>query len=478
VNARPRPAAPVSGSQAAALGSPVSGSPASASGSRGAASRPTRGLLVIGAAEVVTLAGELRRGAAQNEPAIAPPGTAVACLDGRIVAVAAESQAREALAAALAEIGASPDACDVIDATGGTVTPGLVDPHTHLLFGGSREREVVLRQRGAGYLEILAAGGGILATVAATRAASDALLLAHGRRWLGEMLRHGATTVEAKSGYGLDTPTELRLLAIAGRLAAEGPVDVIPTFLGAHAVPGEVRAAHPDAAAAAEAYVRAVIDEQLPAVAAQGIARSADVFCEAGVFSPDQARRILQAARECGLEIRLHADELAPSGAAELAAEIGALSADHLGCPSSAGIAALAAAAAGSARPVVAVLLPTVPWFLGLDLREPARDLIAAGVPVAIGTDFNPGTSPIPSLPLAMSVAVLRLGLTPAEALAATTVNAAAALGLADRGTLEPGRRADLVVWDVPTHVQLPYWAGADLVRVVLAGGQLVVARG
>jgi imidazolonepropionase len=451
---------------------------ATADGLPDAATRRHRGLLVTGAAEVATLAGGLRRGASQDEPAIAPPGTAVACLDGRIVAVAVEAVARDALAAALEATGASPDAWDVVDATGGTVTPGLVDPHTHLLFGGSREAEVVLRRRGAGYLEILAAGGGILATVAATRAASDAQLLAHGRRWLGEMLRHGATTVEAKSGYGLDTATELRLLAVAGWLAAEGPVDVIPTFLGAHAVPAEVRAAHPDAASAAEAHIRAVIDDQLPAVVAQGFARSADVFCEVGVFSPDQARRVLQAARDLGLETRLHADELAPSGAAELAAELGVLSADHLGCPSAAGIAALAAAAAASERPVVAVLLPTVPWFLGLELREPARELIEAGIPVAIGTDFNPGTSPVPSLPLAMSVAMLRLGLTPAEVLAATTVNAAAALGLADRGTLEPGRRADLVVWDVVTHAQLPYWAGADLVRVVLAGGTLAVAGG
>jgi imidazolonepropionase len=435
---------------------------------------PTRGLLVTGAAEVVTLTGGLRRGPAQDEPAVAPPGTAVACLGGTIVAVAPEAQARDALSAALVVIGAAPDAWDVVDASGGTVTPGLVDPHTHLLFAGSREGEVVLRQRGAGYLEILAAGGGILATVAATRAASDAQLLAHGRRWLGEMLRHGTTTVEAKSGYGLDTATELRLVAHAGRLGEEGPVDVIPTFLGAHAVPAEVRAAHPDAAAATEAYVRSVIAEQLPAVAAQGVARSVDVFCETGVFSPDQARRILLAALGHGLAIRLHADELVPSGAAELAAELGALSADHLGCPSPEGIAALAAAAEGE-HPVVAVLLPTVPWFLGLDSREPARELVAAGIPVAIGTDFNPGTSPIPNLPLAMSVAMLRLGLTPAEALVATTVNAAAALGLADRGNLEPGRRADLVVWNVPTHAQLPYWAGADLAGTVVAGGVRVV---
>ncbi len=438
-----------------------------------------RGLLVVDAAEVATLAGGLRRGSSQADPAVAPPGTAIACLDGRIVAVAARAAAAEALAAALEAGGRDPRAIDVLEAAGATVTPGLVDAHTHLLFAGSREDEVALRARGATYLEILAAGGGILSTVRATRAASEQDLLAHGRRWLGRMLRTGTTTVEAKSGYGLDTATELRLLAVAGRLAAEGPVDVVPTFLGAHAVPPEVRAAYPgDPDAATEAYVAAVIGEQLPAVAAQGIARSCDVFCEAGVFTADQARRILLAARGHGLEIRLHADELAPSGGAELAAELGVLSADHLGAPSAAGIAALARAAAASsstlARPVVAVLLPTVPWFLGLAGREPARELITAGIPVALATDFNPGTSPVTSLPLVMTAAVLMLGLDASEALVATTVNAAAALGLADRGALVPGLRADLVVWDVPTHAQLPYWAGANLARAVVVGGRLV----
>ena len=461
---------------------------------------PARGLLVAGAAEVVTMAGGLRRGPAQAEPAIAPPGTAIACLDGRIVAVAPEAEARDALAAALEAADRSPDAVDRLDVSGTTVTPGLVDAHTHLLFAGSREHEVALRARGATYLEILAAGGGILATVRATRAATDASLLAHGRRWLTEMVRTGTTTVEAKSGYGLDTATELRLLAVAARLAAEGPVDVVPTFLGAHAVPPEVRDRHPgDPDAATEAYVAAVIGEQLPAVVAQGIARSCDVFCEAGVFSADQARRILLAARALGLDVRLHADELAPSGGAELAAELGALSADHLGAPSAAGIAALAAAAASAssedgrprwdspmpgrpvsqpsaapARPVVAVLLPTVPWFLGLAEREPARELITAGIPVALATDFNPGTSPVTSLPLVMTTAVLTLGFDPSEALVATTVNAAAALGLADRGALVPGLRADLVVWDVPTHAQVPYWAGTNLARAVVVGGRLV----
>ena len=452
-----------------------------------------RGLLVVGAAEVATLAGGTRRGPGQADPAIAPAGSAIACLDGLIVAVAPEPEASEALTSALEAGGHDPRAVDVLDASGATVTPGLVDAHTHLVFAGSREGEVALRARGATYLEILAGGGGILSTVRATRAASEQDLLAHGRRWLGQMLRTGTTTAEAKSGYGLDTATELRLLAVAARLAAEGPVDVVPTFLGAHAVPPEVRDRHPgDAAAATEAYVAAVIAEQLPAVAAQGIARSCDVFCEMGVFSADQARQILLAARALGLDVRLHADELAPSGGAELAAELGALSADHLGAPSAAGIAALAAAATRAAgaiaadgdrpgpssppagRPVVAVLLPTVPWFLGLTAREPARELIDAGVPVALATDFNPGTSPVTSLPLVMTAAVLTLGLDPAEALVATTANAAAALGLVDRGVLAPGMRADLVAWDVPTHAQIPYWAGASLARAVVAGGRLV----
>jgi imidazolonepropionase len=429
-----------------------------------------RALLVTGAWEVATLAGGLRRGAAQDEPAIAPPGSAVACLDGRILAVSPAAEARDRLVAALEGSGDTADAVVEIDATGGTVTPGLVDCHTHLLFGGSREREITLRQRGATYLEILAAGGGILATVAATRASSDEDLLAHGRRWLAEMNRQGTTTVEAKSGYGLDVATELRLLACAARLAEEGPVDVIPTYLGAHAVPAEIRATHPgDPESAAEVYVRSVIAEQLPAVVAQGIARFADVFCEAGVFTPDQARRVLLAARAAGLELRLHADELAPSGGAELAVELGACSADHLGAPSAAGVAALADAAARG-TPVIATLLPTVGWFLGLPPTEPGRELIRAGVPVALATDFNPGTSPVAGLPLVMTAAALTLRLTPTEALVATTINAAAALRLEDRGSLEPGKRADLVIWDVPTHAQLPYWAGAGLARIVIVG--------
>jgi imidazolonepropionase len=227
-----------------------------------------------------------------------------------------------------------------------------------------------------------------------------------------------------------------------------------------------------------EVYVRHVLDVQLPGIAAQGRARFCDVFCEAGVFSADQARRILEAGRALGLEPRLHADELAPSGGAELAAEVWAWSADHLGRPSDAGIDALASAATGE-RPVVAVLLPSTSWFLLKREHAPARRLIERGVPVALGTDFNPGTSPTPSLPLVMTLAVLELGMTPAEALAAVTVNAAQALALGDEvGSIEVGRVADLVVWRVPSVDQLPYWPGADLVRTVIKRGRVVLDRG
>ncbi len=442
------------------------------------------GLLVFGATEIATLAGGLRRGSAQADAAIlraddqstgsagrsgAADAPAIATWGERIVAVGPRAEVEAAVGAEglpLARFAR-------IDAGGGLVTPGLVDPHTHLLFGGSREGELLLRQRGAGYLEILAAGGGILSTVAATRAATAEDLLAHGHRWLDEMLGHGVTTIEAKSGYGLDRATELRLLDVAYQLGRDGPIDVLPTWLGAHAVPLEFR----DRRDPTEAYLRHLIDEQLPGVAAQGRARFADVFCERGVFSPDQSRRILLAAEGFGMRPRLHADEIVPSGGAELAAEIGALSADHLATPSEAGIEALATAAA-SDRPVVATLLPATTWFLMHDEYAPARTLIERGVPVALGTDFNPGTSPTASLPLVMTVACLALRLTPAEALAAVTINAAHALGLGDEiGALEPGRLADLAIWRVPSVDQLPYWPAADLIRSVVKRGRVVLGR-
>jgi len=446
-------------------------------GGRGQPDPP--GLMIVGAAEIVTMAGGPRRGSAQaevdrhEEAAVggreSDRAPVVTAWDGRIVAVGSRSDVERFVEGA----GYPLERFARFDAAGGTVTPGLIDPHTHLLFAGSRERELELRQQGAGYLEILEAGGGILSTVAATREASAEALAAHGRRWLDEMLGHGVTTVEAKSGYGLDLATELRLLEVAHRLGAEGPVEVVPTWLGAHAVPSEMRGL-PDPT---EAFVRSLIDEQLPGVAAQGRAVAADVFCERGVFSADQSRRILRAAMGFGLRPRLHADELAPSGGAELAAEIGATSADHLATPSEAGIEALAAAAE-TERPVVATLLPATTWFLMKDHHAPARTFIDRGVPVAIGTDFNPGTSPTPSLPLAMTAACLNLRMTPDEVLAGVTINAALALGLAEEiGSLESGKQADLVIWNVPTSRQIPYWPAADLVRTVIKRGRVVLDR-
>jgi imidazolonepropionase len=437
----------------------------------GRGDEPSAGLLIHGAAEVVTMAGGLRAGSNQDDVQrlTREDDPVVACWEGRIAAVGPRADVETALAAD----GHQPGRFARLDASGCTVTPGLVDPHTHLLFAGTREGELLLRQRGAGYLEILEAGGGILSTVAATRAASDEELATHGRRWLDEMLSHGVTTIEAKSGYGLDLQTELRLIEIVWQLGLEGPVEIVPTYLGAHAVPPEFRSRP----AGTEAYVRSILDEQLPGIAAHGRARFCDVFCEEGVFSADQSRRILEAAAAFGMTPRLHADELAPSGGAELAAELGAASADHLAAPSEAGIDALAEAAAGE-RPVVATLLPATTWFLMSDHFAPARTLIDRDVPIALATDFNPGTSPTANLPLVMTVACLALGLTPDEALSAVTINAAHAIGLDEEiGSLEPGKQADLVIWQTPTSAQIPYWPGASLVRTVVKKGRVVLDR-
>jgi len=443
---------------------------------------PSEGLLIQGAGAIALLTGSSHRGADQADAAelrAEDNSLAVAVWGGEIVAAGPGPDVHRRIAAA----GHSPDSFARVDARGGLVTPGLIDAHTHLVFAGTREAEWQTRLRGAGYLEVLAAGGGILSTVAATRAASNEELLEGARGRLAEMLANGTTTAEAKSGYGLDVATELRQLEVIGRLDREGPVQLVPTFLGAHAVPPEFRGR---SGAEAEAYVAHVIAEQLPAVARQGIARFCDVFCETGVFTADQTRRILRAAADHGLALRLHADELLPSCGAELAAELaagpaagqaigpGCFSADHLAAPSDEGIAALARAAADG-HPVVATLLPATSWFLGKHHFAPARRFIDAGIPVALATDLNPGTSPTVGLPLVMSIACLELGMTPAEALVAVTINAAHSLGLGTQiGSIESGKQADLVVWDVSSVEQIPYWLGGSRVRIVIKRGRVV----
>ncbi len=369
--------------------------------------------------------------------------------------------------ARLVGLGIDPEGAALIDAAGGTVTPGLIDAHTHLAFAGTREGELRLRQEGAGYLGILAAGGGILSTVERTREATSGALLDQGRRWSGEMLRHGVTTAEVKSGYGLDLETELRLLDVYRQLDAEGPLELVPTFLGAHAVPREFTGR-------VDGYVEDLVARQLPAVAEQGIARFCDVFCERGVFDVERSRRVLRAGQAHGLAARLHADELHDSGGAGLAAEIGAVSADHLAAISEEGIDALGRAAE-EGHAVVATLLPATTFYLMAQRHAPARALVDRGVPVALGTDFNPGTSPGPNLQVAMSMATILLRLSATEALVAATINAAHAVGLGGtHGALEEGRAGDLVVWDVPRHELITYWLGAELVRDVVKSGRHV----
>jgi imidazolonepropionase len=429
-----------------------------------------RGLLIEGAGAIATMQGGLRRGPSQGQVELLQgEDLAVACWDDKIVVAGPADDVHRRIVAA----GQSLESFARIDAVGGLVTPGLIDAHTHLVFAGTRELEWQMRARGAGYLEVLAAGGGILSTVAATRAATDQELLAGARQRLAEMLACGTTTAEAKSGYGLDAATELRMLAAIGRLDAEGPIELVPTYLGAHAVPAEYRAR----ANGTDAFVAHIVEDYLPLVASQAIARFCDVFCEEGVFTAVQTARILAAAARLGLQLRIHADELAPSGGAELAAEMGCLSADHLAAPSDAGIEALARSAAGG-RPVVATLLPATSWFLGKHHFAPARRFIDAGVPVALATDLNPGTSPTVALPLVMSIACLEMGLTPAEALCGVTINAAYSLGMGDTiGSIEPGKQADLVVWGVPSVEQLPYWLGTRPVRTVVKRGRVVFER-
>ncbi|PJJ59882.1 imidazolonepropionase [Hymenobacter chitinivorans] len=373
----------------------------------------------------------------------------VACENERIVALG--------LMAELDESQITP-ATQIVDAQGKVVMPGLVECHTHLVFAGNRAHEFQRKLQGESYLDILASGGGILSTVRATRAASEAELLDNALRHLRDFRRYGVTTVEAKSGYGLDRETELRLVRVARQAGRQQPVRVVPTFLGAHVVPPEYKGRPAD-------YLDFLAAEVLPAL--RGEAEFVDIFCEQGAFSVEDSRRYLQQARELGFGLKIHAEQLHDLGGSAMAAELGAVSVDHCDYLNAEDAATIAAGGQ-----TVVVLLPLVPLFLRQETYAPGRQLIEQGLPVAISTDFNPGSCPSKNLWLALSVACLKMGLTPLEAIAGVTLNAAWALNRATEiGSIAVGKRADILVLDVPDYQQIPYWLGENPVREVIIGG-------
>jgi imidazolonepropionase len=411
----------------------------------------TSTLVFTGAAQVATCTGPARE-TEGSDPAGAREGVAVAVEGGRIAAVAGE-----------AELLARFPGAERVECGGGILTPGLVDSHTHAVFGRWRADEYVLRCRGVPYMEIARRGGGINASVRDLRARSGDELVEMALPRLREMLLNGTTTAEVKSGYGLTTADEIKTLRAIRRLNELQPVELVPTFLGAHEFPPEYRERR-------EAYVDLLVEEMIPAVAGEGLARFCDVFMEPGVYDRAQTERILRAGVEHGLRPKLHADELEGSGGAELAAELGAASADHLGAVSEEGVRALAASR------TVATLLPSTLFFLGRPGCAPARALLEAGAAVALATDFNPGSSPTPSLPFVLTAACSRMGMSPAEALRAATAGGAAALELAGGyGTLAPGSPADLVLWRVGSVAELPYRLAAPVCAGVWKGGRRVV---
>lgn len=403
--------------------------------------------LVRGARQLLTLRGPAgpRRGPALRELGLVPNGSVL--VRGGVIVAAGPSRTVDRLA--------DLRRARVIEAAGKVVMPGFVDCHTHLVCGPPRLEDYERRIAGAGYREIAAAGGGILFTVRAVRRLSARALEEQARRTLAAMARHGTTTVEAKSGYGLDRTAEIKTLRVAGRFP-----QVIPTYLGAHIPPPEMDA---------DRYIAWMADCMLPLVARRKLARFADVYCDAGAFTVEQARRYLRRAAEVGLRLKIHAEQFARTGAALLAVELGAATADHLEQAGEEEVAALARSE------TIAVLLPGSVFHLGLSRYAPARALIDAGAAVALATDHNPGTSPTFSMPMVLSLACTQMRMTPAEAVAAATINAAHAVGAASRaGSLEPGKQADLIVLDLADYRELPYYFGTNNVATTLIAGEVI----
>jgi imidazolonepropionase len=412
--------------------------------------------LIHNASEVLTCEGPAPRTGPRQADARPKPHAIVAAHSGTIVFVGAESDwSREG--------SLTPDAVTV-DARGGAVVPGFVDAHTHVVFAGDRRPELRRRLAGASYADIASGGGGIVSTVRATREASEAVIADQTRRRLDEMLRAGTTTCEAKSGYGLTTECEVKLLRVLRLLGTEQPIELSPTFMGAHEIPIEYRERR-------QAYIDLLIDEMIPAVAREGLAEWCDVFCEDGVFTPDESMAILRAGCAAGLKPRIHADELGPSGGSRVAAELRCRSADHLIFVNESAADGLAAAG------TVATLLPIAAFYLKLGRFAPARMLIDRGVPVALATDVNPGGGFSPSMPFAMTLACFGMGLTFEEALVAATINGAASLDREDRiGSLEAGKQMDAVIVGGPAIDLIR--VGTKTIHAVIKRGRVVAGAG
>jgi len=412
-------------------------------------------LAILNIGQLVTLRGakQPRTGAQLRELGILE-NAGLLIEAGRIAAVATDAEIRSRI----------PANADVIDAQGRCVTPGFVDAHTHLVFAGNRADEFEKRIAGATYQEIAAAGGGILRTVRLTREAGEDELLTASRRHRDWMLRGGTTTLEAKSGYGLNHATELKMLRVIARLNDERPARLIPTLLAAHTIP-------PEFADRRANYVRWIAEELIPEIAASRLARYCDAFCDDHAFTVDETRSVLTAAKEYGLGLRLHAEQFRPGTGAALAAELGAATADHLETVTSATLAHLRAAG------VQPVLLPGSVFALSRTQYPPARTMVEAGLAIVLATDFNPGSSPVASIPFVMSLACLQMGLTPAEALAASTINAAYSLGLGGEiGSLEPGKQADFLIHEFTDYRELAYFVAAPLRPRVFIGGKEFLA--
>ncbi|UCZ54026.1 imidazolonepropionase [Bacillus shivajii] len=416
-------------------------------------------LFIKNANELITVKGfshEPARKEQMNELGIINNG-AVLMKDETIVAVDETSKLESSYPEEIAQ-------AKVVNATGKVVAPGLVDPHTHLVFAGSRENEYNMRLQGASYMKIMEEGGGIHATTRATRKASFEEMYEQSLRRLNKIVEHGVTTVEAKSGYGMDWDVEKRQLDVAHKLEEEHPLDIVHTFMGAHVIPQEYKE-KPDE------FVDLVCEEMIPKVAELNLAEFNDVFCERGVYTPEQSRKILEAGKKHGLLPKIHADEIEPYEGAELAAEVGAVSADHLLKVSDRGLEMMAE------KGVVAVLLPGTAFFLMTEAAD-GRKAIDAGVPVALSTDCNPGSSPSVSMPFMMNLASLNMGMTPAEAITAATINAAHAINRGETvGSLEAGKKADVVIWDLPNYMQFTYHYGVNHTETVVKNGDIIFSK-